>query len=129
MVRTPQVAALYARLSRQVGGLSTDRVEALESYMESGIADEQTAGIEGQLRERIAELLAGGDTLAAIAGRSGLHASPFYRWWRGDQSLHLRSFAGLCRAVGLRLSATVAERLGEELAANHGEHKKGRAAR
>lgn len=106
MGRTPHVEALFDRLVRQVDELPTDRREALESYMAAGIADEQTAGVEGQLRERIAQLVAGGDTLAAIAGRSGLHTSPFYRWWKGETDLKLASFVRVCGAVGMVLVAS-----------------------
>ena len=106
MGRTPHVEALFDRLARQVDELPTDSREALIRLVEVAAIEEQTAGVEGQLRERIAQLIAGGDTLAAIAGRSGLHTSPFYRWWKGETDLKLASFVRVCGAVGMVLVAT-----------------------
>jgi transcriptional regulator with XRE-family HTH domain len=68
-----------------------------------------TEGVEQQLRDRIQQLLAAGETLAGIAGRAGVDTSPTYRWWRGDQSLKLGSFERLCRAAGMRLATISAE--------------------
>jgi DNA-binding phage protein len=119
MIGSQQVETLLARLARQVDELPSDRRAALGKMMNDAIEKEQTAGVEGQLRERIAQRVAGGDTLAAIAGRAGLHTSPFYRWWKGGADLKLASFVALCKALEMHLAPI----------ASSTSSKKGRAAR
>ena len=87
--------------------------------------------VEQALRAEMGRRISRGDTLAGISHQAGLHPTPVYRWWRGDQGLTLASFAALCAATEMQLvpiAATPTKTASKGRAATRTATKKGRAA-
>ncbi len=81
--------------------------------------------VEQALRAEMGRRISRGDTLAGISHQAGLHPTPVYRWWRGDQDLKLASFAALCAATEMQLVPIAAT---PTKTTSKGKGRKGRAA-